>query len=301
MSATAAILVYHRIASVPVDPFHLCVPPQTFASHLRFLSDGSHVLSLDGLLARLWTGDVPRCAVALTFDDGYLDNLTVAAPLLDSLNLPATFFVTTAGLDRPHPYWWDRLADSILHSDRWPSAFTIPALRDEDAVTIAATDRFETLREIHRHIRPMSVDERNDAVDAVIEQCGPASSETARPMVGDEIQSLARHDGHRIGAHTVHHLSLPRQPVDVQRQELAESRSTLEQLLGREVRRVAYPFGERVKLTTRLAAEAGFNVGVTTETRAVCSSDQTLGLPRLEVTADTDLSAMLSRAFGEVG
>ena len=50
---------------------------------------------------------LPERAVGISFDDGYLDNLTVAAPLLSKCGAPATFFVTTRWLESPGEYWWD--------------------------------------------------------------------------------------------------------------------------------------------------------------------------------------------------
>ena len=52
--------------------------------------------------------------MALTFDDGYEDNLRIAGPLLQRYGAPATFFLTTAGLIGPAEYWWDTLERILL-------------------------------------------------------------------------------------------------------------------------------------------------------------------------------------------
>ena len=66
-------------------------------------------LSLSELAEFALAGSLPDNAIALTFDDGYEDNLLDALPLLEEFEIPATFFLTTGGLARAAPYWWDVL------------------------------------------------------------------------------------------------------------------------------------------------------------------------------------------------
>ena len=56
--------------------------------------------------------------MAITFDDGYVDNLTTASPILTSLNLPATFFVTTGHTGRAQEFWWDELHRVLLQAGK---------------------------------------------------------------------------------------------------------------------------------------------------------------------------------------
>lgn len=60
---------------------------ERFEQQLRWLSRWRRVVSLEETLAK-------RRGVAITFDDGFRDNLTVALPLLEKYNLPMTLFVT---------------------------------------------------------------------------------------------------------------------------------------------------------------------------------------------------------------
>ncbi len=89
------ILLYHRIADAAPDPFGLCVPPSLFRQHMEHIRRTCEPLTLPAFAAAIASRSLPERAVAITFDDGYVDNLTKAAPILASLNLPATFFVTT--------------------------------------------------------------------------------------------------------------------------------------------------------------------------------------------------------------
>ena len=59
---------------------------------------------------------LPTDAVAVTFDDGYVDNLKFAKPRLESAGVPATVFVTTGQIGRAGEFWWDELARIVLGS-----------------------------------------------------------------------------------------------------------------------------------------------------------------------------------------
>jgi len=118
------ILSYHTITDDPrpgIAP--LAVRPDQFERHLDMVVAGDFdALTVCDLMARLDAGEplAPRTLV-LTFDDGYEDNLTVAAPLLEARGLAATVYVTTGQLPGcPQPgagpvpgrmLPWDRLAE----------------------------------------------------------------------------------------------------------------------------------------------------------------------------------------------
>lgn len=91
-----SVLLYHRVSDRYRDNVSCGV--ETFDRHMAYLSDNHRVVSLATLLeGPLPAGDGP--IVAITFDDGYLDNYEYAAPILLKHGLPATFFVSTRIVD----------------------------------------------------------------------------------------------------------------------------------------------------------------------------------------------------------
>jgi peptidoglycan/xylan/chitin deacetylase (PgdA/CDA1 family) len=69
---------------------------------------------MDALVARLRSRNLPQNAVALTFDDGYSDNLRQARPILEVAGVPATVFLTTGRIGGSEEFWWDELARTVL-------------------------------------------------------------------------------------------------------------------------------------------------------------------------------------------
>lgn len=90
------ILTYHRVnASHPRD--RLTVHPEAFRRQLgEVIRSGRSVVTLEEGLGRLRSAEHgSEDVVALTFDDGYEDNVSQALPILESFGLPATFFLAT--------------------------------------------------------------------------------------------------------------------------------------------------------------------------------------------------------------
>jgi peptidoglycan/xylan/chitin deacetylase (PgdA/CDA1 family)/glycosyltransferase involved in cell wall biosynthesis len=92
----AVVLAYHSISSLAGDRIlgEYGTPPEAFARQLDRLSrDGWHFVGLDRLLEALdGSGTLPERAVLLTFDDGYVDLLAAACPILASRGIPAVVF-----------------------------------------------------------------------------------------------------------------------------------------------------------------------------------------------------------------
>lgn len=98
------ILCYHGVTERetrgPRDPHGIHVPRRLFEAQLDYLRRRHHVISLrDYLAARRAGRKLPAYSVVLTFDDGFRNFLTVAAPCLASRGLPASLFIITNKTD----------------------------------------------------------------------------------------------------------------------------------------------------------------------------------------------------------
>jgi peptidoglycan/xylan/chitin deacetylase (PgdA/CDA1 family) len=127
------ILMYHRVARLGRDD-QLTVTPERFAEQAAYLASSWRVLSLAQAVAELETGGPPAPAVAITFDDGYRDNLLHALPVLRRHGLPATIFVTARFSDQTarHPRYPDEGGRLHLNWDE------IRALAQEPGITIGS-------------------------------------------------------------------------------------------------------------------------------------------------------------------
>jgi peptidoglycan/xylan/chitin deacetylase (PgdA/CDA1 family)/SAM-dependent methyltransferase len=285
----AAILLYHRVASDITDAHGLCIPPGDFDAQMAHLKTCYCPMALSDLTAALASGEVPSGAVAVTFDDGYTDNDLAASPILSRHRVPATFFITTDRLDDGGTeYWWDVLESVLLT----PGASLPAALQlslpggQRDFPTSSAADRQDAHTQIYGEIVASDFETRTRVIEALIRWSGirlPARAARRRMSAG-EVRVLAARDGHDVGAHSVRHLVLPKQPADVIQHEIATSKRTLEAVLGRSVTAFAYPHGAYDDHVVAEATAASIAVAVTCDETTLGLPVDLLRLPRLEVT-----------------
>ncbi len=261
------ILCYHRIADLTPDSHALCTPPEIFRAHMRALRERFTPIALDDLISAAASGEIPDDAVAVTFDDGYLDALTIASPILGEFDIPATFFVNSDRLDQPHERWWDILERAYLEPG-------------------TSAERLAALDELNR--RAWTIDARGQAqlVADVLSSSGfeAAPRDSHRVITADELRELASRPGHAIGGHTTHHLALTTHAADVKRKEIFADKAALEEVLGRPVRLFSYPYGDFDAETVALVGEAGYRAAMTVESGLVAAGCNRLLLPRYEIT-----------------
>jgi peptidoglycan/xylan/chitin deacetylase (PgdA/CDA1 family) len=253
----AAVLVYHRVAETRDDPYGQAVRPETFARHLEALVREHPVVPLAELVENLPTGRFEDGTVAVTFDDGYEDNLSQALPIAAQMRnrLPLTVFVAVEPVLDGQPFWWDEIAG------------VEPALRAK----------------LHARLKGLPGRERRGRLSAMTSTW---HSDSGRPMTPDELRDLASRPGIGIGAHTLSHPSLALLPAVEQERELAEARTRLEELIGRPVTLLAYPFGKPGDVsdeTQDLARRAGYRAAFTTVPTRLVPSSPVFALPRLTV------------------
>ena len=267
------MLTYHRVGGRAHDGDGLTVPADEFEAQMRHLRDaGYQVMPLDQLIAAVEGGTLSRRAVSLTFDDGYADAWSHAAPVLESLGFPATFFIVGGALDGPYEFWWDAV-DRVLRS-----SLALPARlelrlggRLLDLPTATEAQRSAAHAAILECLYPLDHDARASAIGALVSWSGAghAGDSARRPMTAGEVARLATRPGITIGAHSQHHEQLPRLSHDAKLADLRACRSRLESLTGRAVTALSYPYGYADHDTVEAAREAGFALAVTTEPRGL--------------------------------
>jgi hypothetical protein len=81
-----------------------------FLKILKLLKKKGNILSLDEIFYCIKNNiNLPRNAYAITFDDGFENNYSLAAPILDDLNLPSTFYFSTDFIENNSMSWIDKI------------------------------------------------------------------------------------------------------------------------------------------------------------------------------------------------
>lgn len=319
----AAILLYHRVADETSDPYGLCVSPAQFEEHLQVIRQVGRPMPLDDLVHAIAAGDVPEHAVAVTFDDGYLDNVEVALPLLEKYDIPATVFATTGPGGREREFWWNELERVFLEPGQRPGTLELRLGTATHRWEVEArysreearahgrwhlfedtppTERHAAFQEVYPLLKPLTISERTAAMDTLLAWAGLDGSDVRperRTMTPEQMTAVDAGGLLRIEAHTVNHPALPAQSDADQQAEVAGSKRTLEEWLGRPVTGFAYPYGAHDERTVSIVREAGLAYACACTYRSVWSRSDRFALPRLEVPAcDGDtLTEMLQWQF----
>jgi peptidoglycan/xylan/chitin deacetylase (PgdA/CDA1 family) len=293
LSGVGTILTFHHVRPARHDPVQLNdlleITPEFFEEVIgRLREDGFDLVSLDEVHRRFTTGDFGRRFAAITFDDGYRDNLQYAYPILKRANVPFTLFVPSAFADGEGELWWvvlDRViakADHIdidIEGERWAFGCATPAQKCEVSEAI-----YWRLREVDEE------SELRRAVRMLGDRHGVDTAAVCRELCLDwgDVAKLAADPLCTIGAHTHSHLILKKADARTAEREMRLGASRIEEHLGRRPEHFSYPFGDPSAAGPRefaMARNLGFKTAVTTRPGVLFAdhADYLTALPRISV------------------
>ena len=288
-----AILMYHRIADEPFDPWGLAVTPTHFSDQLSWLAAHRTVLRLADFAALHRAGALPRDAIAVTIDDGYACSSALAAPLLEQFRIPATLFLPIDLIERERPFWWDELEQIVLgHPGPNLSVggtdiaigAAEPADRRWPPRSKPTTARQAAFEAILTAVTRKSPDERDRIMDDLRRQTAPLDElpPAKRPLSPVEARRLAG-TIIELGGHTRSHPWLPDLDDDHQRREIGGCIDRLHELTGTRPTAFAYPYGTSDERSRRLVEESGIECACVTGDLGVSPRSSSLALPRMRV------------------
>lgn len=264
------IAMYHRVIDDPADdPFRLgmCVTRQHFSEQLAYFRQRFTPIGLAEAVRRIRDGQpLPPRALSITFDDGYLDNLTIALPVLKAQGYDAALFVPTGELDDDRPLWWDRVIRVLDATDApflLPAEFGLPI--PERRLSLASWRRPGTVNRVLESLWTLEHPKVLEAIDRLERALRPVRqvAPVARRMNSRQVLEMHR-AGIEIGAHSVRHSNLRLETPAIVREEMLLSKHKLEALCDAPIPGFAYPAGWKNADTESAARECGFEYAVST-------------------------------------
>lgn len=233
--------------------------------------------------------------VAVTFDDGYADNLVTAAPILQARAIPASFFIATGFID----------TQLLFPPDAMDGFFSSPAEATPSPWTQAIRSRgyWEALEGLAALKEPQYWAELNHLSRMVRGEMLEADP-LRRPLTLPELRTLAAVKGFTLGPHTHSHRRMSAIDTEDALADIAHSVRWLQTRGLASTDFLAYPFGQKEDISPNLTAairEQGFEP---LTTLPVISSATTrrifapLGVARLSVgPAEIPLFSFLLRVL----
>lgn len=265
LKRSLTVLMYHRVIAREASlgfasPRDYMINYRQFAASLDVVQRLYKPVSIAQIIAHL-NGDepLPDRAAFITFDDGWIDTLTVAAPELQRRGVPSIVFIPPCIFDGRHSFWQERLVYAV------------------GAGSVALGQLREIVETLRGGNTAPSVGQESLLLDAIacMTEIDPTRREAILdPLIGDiaskEQQFITRDDcprlahyGVAVGAHGFSHDALT--TVDDPFAQMFHSRVHLRELLGTDVTAMSFPQGRYTSAIAAQAFDAGYQVVFTSD------------------------------------
>jgi peptidoglycan/xylan/chitin deacetylase (PgdA/CDA1 family) len=298
--AWIAVLCYHRIVAKPSDNNGLYGVEQglsaaTFEAQMRFMRH--HFMPISTAQVPEYQSR-PGCYFAVTFDDGYADNFTVAAPILRQLGLSATFFVTSPNHNAHEAsalFWWEQLAQMLRHTTL-PELYIdthFPEWTDQQwcPLNLPLTthrSKLQSFQHISYALMRTPARELPSHLTRLAQALQIDRHQLRRELPLMDIQQLRQlqQQGFEIGGHTASHAHLGLANPDERQLEIVDATHRLNHLLERPMSCFAYPYGQPMHYNSDARADvirSGYQAAFTTSKRLITAEDDVYTLPRIKL------------------
>jgi peptidoglycan/xylan/chitin deacetylase (PgdA/CDA1 family) len=280
---------------------HLRVTPEFLDHTIRQIrAAGIELVSLEEAVTRgidAHSGGGKRFA-ALTFDDGYRDNLVHAYPVLRRHGVPFTIFVTTGFVDRTAEIWWEALSRIVARAE----TIEVPVGRGMQrfpAATCAQKARV-FCHVLHWFTRELGEDSQRLELRRLAERHGVDLTALAEELIlsWEELRGLMADPLFTVGAHTHDHFALARLTRERMHADVAKGLSRLSEELGVRPACFAYPYGYEAAVNSEageVVAEFGFRAAMTTRPGMICAKSDRMALPRVSLNGYFQNAAVVSQ------
>lgn len=285
------VLMYHGVVERPLSPacWHQ-LPLDAFRRQMAWVARHHRVVPLGEGLARLEAGTLERGSLAITFDDGYRNVATTAAPVLAAHGMHATVFLVSDVTGTDEPLWPDRLYLAFARTaaaavDAPDLGLVAAPLRTPPARAAAYATSVRALKGL-----PLPEKEaRLAALLAALRREGPEDPGEFRLLRWDEVEAMQRTGRFAFGGHSTRHEILARMPDGQVAAAIGRSHEAVAARTGTTPTVFAYPNGRAMDFDDRARAaldHLGVRYALATVEGFVRRGFDRLAVPRLSVGSD---------------
>ncbi len=270
------IVSYHRVVADFTGELQRSIPgllisQETFRRHLEGMAAAGYEFSSLGdaldVMAGRRVAQKDLCVVS--FDDGYRDVYRYGYPVLKEMGVPAITYLPAALIGTGQRFNHDRLFHLVRMAQTrgYKPVFDVMPAPATELLDHVLSGRKRVSAALDDFIGQYSTSTLVETIQALEEKLGPGPEllpEQGDLMNWDEVRQMVK-DGFDFGAHTLGHVVLTHEPVDVVEREVRESKAIIEREAGITVRDFAYCNGWYSDEVIRVLKQNGFRSAVTTE------------------------------------
>lgn len=290
---TPRVIYYHGIEDKIIDPYvqGVHISTDSFKKHLSFIDKNFEVISIDEFYERFKNNSFTGEEVIITFDDGYRNNLTVAAPILKQFKFPFTVFLST-GLVKNDMRFPTFLIRSIImkckvNKINLSSINKEFSLGDHSQRKVVAQELIKIAKTAtNNQVNIMLEDLKSNISDIEFRMLSEIfASDSA--MNWEEAKELLNYDC-TLASHCVDHFVCHnQQDEDEMYNQMLESKNEIIKIQG-DCDYFAYPNGTNCDLAREVAKKTGYKMAFTTKYNHVNSYVDPYAMHRLPVPLDVN-------------
>lgn len=256
---TCCIINFHGVRQSNSGYFnnrHISI--EEFEKIINYLTKKYNIISLsEAFEAHRQNIQFKRKTIAITFDDGYMNNFETALPVLKKYKVPATFYLITKGFNTPSFKVWPDLIDILkLHCQNKVEVnsyvFHPPHFYNEN-LNLDLLNYLKTLGENTEKVAIELI--KIHQLEKLINEQKPEMIQLVTKEVLDRYKNEPLIE---YGSHTNTHFNLEYLNKKVAENELLTSKSIIESIIGKSITSLAYPDGSYTHETIELAKKAGY-------------------------------------------
>ena len=241
----ALVLTFHRVLTdddlkQTASMLGMVVREKTFTDFLAYAAEKCEFADLS--CDPDWQPG-SRLKLAVTFDDGWSDNASIAYDIARKHQAPMAIFIVTDKLGEALPFWPER---------------AVSALDGMRALSEQGKSR-NHIEQMIEELKKLPASERNRRIELMVAEHPNTQSSAAvdKTMSWEQVAQLHR-GGVTFGSHTCTHEILTTIPLAEAEEEIVASREHVEEKLGAPCRFFSYPNGDCSEAVRELVQQAGY-------------------------------------------
>ena len=245
---TFNILLYHGVTknkSKGIENFSgKHIDYKKFTNQMKWLKRYANLISMDEMVYHYDNNlRLPKNTTLITFDDGFKNNYSVACPILNDMNIPATFYVTSGMIGKSQAFWVDRIENSINLSAQ--KFIDLRLDKNEHFDLRTKKQRIIVIKKIKKYCKNTKNTKKEELIKKLEKITGVKTDNNScknyQIMNWKELKKLSENDNFIVGGHSMHHEILSSLSIQKMRENIKKSIKILKEKLQKEILHYSYP------------------------------------------------------------